>query len=99
MNLIHPVDLPDFLATFWASAGIILSGAAYALFYALAKLKRQGRLLYAAACSFALVSVCVCILIQTAHLNGQWRLLAVTMLLVYLLAPPALYRLCQATHT
>ena len=30
--MIQPVDLKDFLLTFFVSAGIILSGACYALF-------------------------------------------------------------------
>ena len=98
MTLIEPVALTDFLATFWAAAGVIISGAGYALLYAWAKLRRQRNLLWGAGVFFILLTGCVLVLVQTAHLEGHWQILAVLMLAGYLVAPPAIFRLCQVTH-
>lgn len=96
--MIQPVELADFMATFFASAGVILGGAGYALLYAWARLKQQSGFWYGAFGFFALLAFCILILIKTAHLEGHWWLLAITMLLGYLVAPPAIFRLCQGTH-
>jgi len=98
MTSIEPVALTDFLATFWAGAGVIISGAGYALLYAWARLRRQWNLLYLAGFFFLLLTGCVLVLMQTAHLEGHWQALALLMLVGYLLAPPAIFRLCQVTH-
>lgn len=43
--MIQPVDLQDFLLTFFVSAGIILSGACYALLFAWGRLRHNPRFL------------------------------------------------------
>lgn len=98
MNSIVPVDPGDFLTTFFAAAGVILSGVGYALLYAGARLRRHPKRLYAAWAAFALLSACVLILMKTAHLTGIWLVLTPLLLLGYLAAPPFVLRLCHRTH-
>ena len=96
--MIQPVDLKDFLLTFFVSAGIILSGACYALCYAWGRLRGRPAFLRWALLAYAVLAGCALMLMQTAHLNGHWRALTVIMLIGYFLAPRAVFRLCAATH-
>lgn len=96
--MIQPVDLQDFLATFLAAAGIIVSGAAYALLFAGARLRRRRDLLVWAYAAFAVLAGAVWVLAETAHLDGYWRVLAGLMLIGYFAAPRLIFRLCAATH-
>ncbi len=96
--MIQPVDLKDFLLTFFVSAGIILSGACYALFYAWARLRHRPAFLNWALLAYAVLAACVLTLMQTAHLDGSWRAIALLMLIGYFLAPRIIFRLCAATH-
>lgn len=97
--MIQPVELQDFLLTFFVSAGIILSGACYALLYAWARLRQQRRFLYGAWLAYFVLTGCVFTLIRTAHLEGAWSSLALLMLVGYFAAPRAIFRLCHVTHT
>ncbi|BBL75354.1 hypothetical protein [Methylomagnum ishizawai] len=96
--MIQPVELQDFLLTFFAAAAIILGGASYALCYAWARLGRRPGLLRWAYAAYAVLAVSVWILTATAHLDGYWRTLAAAMLVGYFLAPRAIFRLCADTH-
>lgn len=96
--MIQPVDLKDFLLTFFVSAGIILSGACYALFYAWARLRARPAFLRWALLAYAVLAGCTLTLMQTAHLDGYWRAITLMMLIGYFLAPRAIFLLCAATH-
>jgi hypothetical protein len=96
--MIQPVELHDFLLTFFAAAGIILSGACYALLYAWARLSGRRSFLAWAYAAYAVLAVSVWVLAGTAHLDGYWRALAAAMLVGYFVAPRAIFRLCVATH-
>ncbi|GAB6047028.1 hypothetical protein JCM19379_08520 [Methyloparacoccus murrellii] len=96
--MIQPVDLKDFLLTFFVSAGIILSGACYALFYAWGRLRGRAAFLRGAWLAYAVLVACTLTLVQTAHLNGSWSTLALLMLAGYFAAPRAIFRLCADTH-
>lgn len=96
--MIQPVELHDFLLTFFVSALIILSGACYALFYAYAKLAGKARFLHGAYLAYAVLAASVLVLTQTTHLEGWWLTLAVAMLVGYFAAPQAIFHLCAATH-
>lgn len=96
--MIQPVDLKDFLLTFFVSAGIILSGACYALFYAWARLRHRPAFLNWALLAYAVLAGCALTLMQTAHLEGHWRTITLLMLIGYFLAPRAIFRLCAVTH-
>lgn len=96
--MIQPVDLQDFLLTFFVSAGIILSGACYALFYAWGQLRHAPRFRNWALLAYAVLATCVLILMHTAHLDGAWSTLTLLMLVGYFAAPRAIFRLCHVTH-
>ena len=96
--MIQPVDLKDFLLTFFVSAGIILSGACYALFYAWGRLRHAPRFLNWALLAYVVLAACVLTLMRTAHLDGAWSTLTLLMLVGYFAAPRAIFRLCHVTH-
>lgn len=96
--MIQPVELQDFLLSFFAAAGIILSGACYALLYAWARLSGRRGFLGWAYAAYAVLAVAVWALAETAHLEGYWRALAGAMLIGYFVAPRAIFRLCSASH-
>lgn len=96
--MIQPVDLKDFLLTFFVSAGIILSGAGYALLYAWGRLRGRPAFLRWALLAYAVLAFCVLTLMRTAHLDGYWATLALAMLVGYFAAPRAIFRLCHHTH-
>jgi ABC-type multidrug transport system permease subunit len=96
--MIQPVELQDFLLTFFAAAGIILSGACYALLFAWGRLSGRRSFLALAYAAYAVLAGSVWVLAETAHLLGYWRALAVAMVAGYFAAPRAVFRLCVATH-
>lgn len=96
--MIQPVDLQDFLLTFFVSAGVILSGACYALFFAWGRLRHDPRFLRWALLAYAVLAACVLTLMRTAHLDGAWSTLTLLMLVGYFVAPRAIFRLCHVTH-
>ncbi len=96
--MIQPVDLKDFLLTFFVSAGVILSGACYALFYAWGRLRARPAFLRGALLAYLVLAVCTLTLMQTAHLEGYWRTITLLMLAGYYIAPRAIFRLCHVTH-
>ncbi len=96
--MIEPVELKDFFITFFAAALVILCGAGYAGLYAWSKITgKPGPLVWAYGCYAALAGATL-VLARTAHLNGEWRILVGLMLAGYLLVPPAIWRLCVASH-
>jgi hypothetical protein len=96
--MIEPVELHDFLLAFFASAGVILSGACYALLFAWARLGGRGVFLGWAYVSYAFLALSVWVLAETAHLQGYWRALVAAMLVGYFVLPRAIFWLCSATH-
>ena len=96
--MIQPMDLQDFLLTFFVSAGIILTGTCYALFYAWGRLRHDPRFLRWALLAYAVLAACVLTLMRTAHLDGAWSTLTLLMLVGYFVAPRAIFRLCHVTH-
>lgn len=96
--MLVPAGLPDFFVAFFAAALVILAGACYALFYAWARLAGK-RLFLLLASGFYLVLIASTFALSRAlHLEGRWLVLTALMLLGYLFAPPAIWRLCTATH-
>ena len=96
--MLVPAGLPDFFAAFFSAALIILAGACYALFYAWARLAGKRSFLLLAAGCYLLLAASTFILSRALHLDGHWLVLIGVMLLGYLLAPPAIWRLCAGTH-
>ena len=96
--MLVPAGLPDFFVAFFAAALIILAGGCYALFYAWARLTGK-KSLFLLAGGFYLVLIASTVALSRAlHLDGIWFVLTGLMLMGYLFAPPAIWRLCAGTH-
>lgn len=95
---IDPVDVDDFFIAFVSAAMVILMGAAYALFFAIAKLKRRWPLLVIAYLAYGALAISVFLLSDALHLGGYWQALVWLMLAGYLLAPHGVWHLCCGTH-
>lgn len=96
--MIEPVALKDFFITFFASALIIIAGAAYALLYAWSKARADRRLTLSAYAAYAVLSAAVLVLTNAAHFSGYWFALSCLMLAGYFFAPMGIWRLCVKTH-
>jgi len=94
----EPVELQDFMIAVGAGAMVVLLGALYAFTFAIAKLNKNRLLLVITYAIYAGFSVSVLVLAQALNLNGWWWVVTVTMLLGYLLAPQAIWKLSVGTH-
>ena len=96
--MIDPVDLDDFFIAFFSAAMIILMGAAYALFFAFAKIQQRNILELSAYLSYGLLVISVFYLSDALNLHGYWQIIVWLMLIGYLLAPHGIWHLCRGTH-
>lgn len=96
----EPVALKNFFLTFFSAAMVVMAGALYALLFAYARVKRRPRLMPLAYGAYLGLVVSVLILAAVANLfaTGFWTFIVVLMLVGYLLAPHAIWRLCVGTH-
>lgn len=91
---------PAHLATAMAAAALtVIAGAAYALLFALGRLRGDRRLGLAAYLAYGLLVAAVLTLAGTLQLTGIWQGLVGAMLAGYLLAPHGVWRLCLGTHS
>jgi len=81
-----------------AGAAVVLMGAFYALFYALGKLNQHRLSLLASSASYLGLAFATFMLIDALQLRGIWLLVTAVMLVGYLLAPMAIWRLCVDIH-
>ncbi|MGD8567567.1 MAG: hypothetical protein PVJ39_05745 [Gammaproteobacteria bacterium] len=95
---IDPVDLDDFFIAFFSAAMVILMGAAYALFFAIGKLKNRPLLMIIAYLAYGALAVSVFLLSDALHLRDYWQIVVWLMLAGYLLAPHGIWHLCCGTH-
>jgi hypothetical protein len=93
------VNGADIVVSAIAGAGIVVSGALYALFFALDRMRQASWLRAAAWISYLALVVCTVLLAQALSLDGIWLVVIAVMLIGYLLAPRAIWRLSTATHT
>jgi len=92
------MELRDIFVSTMAGAAVVLMGAFYALFYALGKLNGNHLALAASfACYLGLVAATL-LLIDALDLRGFWLLMTTAMLIGYLLAPMAIWRLSVDIH-
>lgn len=96
--MIEPVAAESMLAVLGLSAAIVMNGLLYGLLFVLSRMRQSAWLLPAAYAAFALLVVCVLLLIYFMRLDGFWQMLAGCMVVGYLLAPRAIWHLCLATH-
>ncbi len=96
--MLSPVDLDNFFLAFFSAAMVILMGAAYALFFTLAKLNGRRLFMVTAYLSYGLLAVSVLLLAEALNLRGYWHIIVWLMLAGYLLAPHGIWHLCCGTH-
>lgn len=97
--MLQPVQLADFFTVFFSAALVIMFGALYALLFAYAKVKQMPRLIPLAYTAYLGLFTSVLVLARAAHLSDPfWIAVVLLMLVGYLVAPQAIWRLCVATH-
>ncbi len=96
--MFEPVEIQNILVATMAGALVVMFGALYALGFAMGKLNKQPGMLRAAYGAYAALSVSVFVLAYTLNLNGIWWGVTLTMLIGYLLAPQAIWKLSVKTH-
>jgi hypothetical protein len=88
----------DILLGAVAAALVVLSGALYALFFALARLRKSPGIGAMAWAAYAALVVCTGLLVRSLSLDGAWLIVVAVMLIGYLAAPYAIWHLSAATH-
>jgi len=96
--MFEPVGVDDMMVAAMAGAMVVMFGAAYAFAFALSKLNHKRWLSFAAYGCFAGLTINVLILVKSLNMNGFWMIVAITMLVGYLLAPQAIWKLSVGTH-
>lgn len=94
----EPIGLQDLFFGTMAGAMIVLSGALYALFFALTRLHHSRSMNIASVVAYLLLIVSVIVLADALALSGFWILVAAVMLIGYFLLPRAIWHLCVGTH-
>ena len=92
------MELRDIFVSTMAGAAVVLMGAFYALFYALGKLNNNHLALATAFASYLGLVAATFMLIDALDLRGFWLLMTTVMLIGYLLAPMAIWRLSVDIH-
>ena len=98
MDPVQPVQVGDIMLAVISGALVVLTGALYALLFAFGRLWRKRGLMNLAHLSFGLLAVSVLTLSRALNLDGAWQVLTILLLLGYLLAPRAIWRLSVDTH-
>ena len=96
--MIDPVATQHILAAAAAGALIIMFGALYALLFAQSRLRDKPRLMSGAYVAYALLVICVVVLVRTLNLTGFWQVVAAVMVVGYFIAPRLIWNLCAGTH-
>lgn len=94
----EPVELNDFMIAVIAGALVVMFGAFYAFGFAMAKLQKKRWIYVTAYGLFACLAASVYVLAQSLNLNGYWQSVSAAMLLGYLIAPQAIWKLSVGTH-
>ena len=98
--MLEPVKLANFFIVFFSAAMVILFGAGYALLFAWSRVRARPRLLILAYAAYAGLVMSVVTLAFAANLfhSAYWTFIVALMLVGYLVAPHAIWRLCVGTH-
>ena len=94
----EPMGLQAMFFGTMAGAGVVLAGALYALFFALARLHASRPMGWASLACYLLLVVSVYVLADALALSGFWILVTAVMLAGYFLLPRAIWHLCVGTH-
>jgi hypothetical protein len=98
--MVEPVLLANFFVVFLSAAMVIMTGALYALLFAYSRVKGLPRLMPFAYLSYLGLTISVFVLANVANLlhHPFWIAIVGLMLLGYLVAPHAIWKLCIGTH-
>ncbi len=94
----EPVAIKSLASAALLGGGIVLLGACYAVFLALARLQTLRWANAAALASYAALAVCVVAFALVLELRGFWLLLIAIMLVGYFVAPRFIWRLSHVVH-
>lgn len=96
----EPAQPSNFFLLFSSAAGVIVLGAAYASLFAVARMRKLPKLMPFAYAAYGGLCASVLALGYAANLyrGGVWTALVVVMLVGYLFAPHAAFRLCNGMH-
>lgn len=92
------LGLRDIFFSTMAGGAIVLMGALYSLFFALARLHASRSMGAASLCAYGLLVFAVYVLIGALSLQGFWIIVAAVMLIGYFFLPRAIWHLCVGTH-
>ncbi len=81
-----------------AAGLIVMFGGGYAALLALGRLRDSRHLVWIAYACYAALVAASWMLAWALALEGRWQVLIPLLLFGYLVAPPAIWRLCVATH-
>ena len=98
--MVDPVAIHQIAGAALLGGGIVLCGAGYAIFHALAGLSQTRRRAFVAislGCYVALAG-CVAGFAIVLNLGGWWLVLVALLLICYFLAPRFIWRLSVAVH-
>lgn len=96
--MLEPMALKNLFLGTMAGAAVVLTGAFYALFFALGRLRRSRALAAASGAAFAGLAIAVYVMIEALALDGFWIVVAAVMLVGYFFLPRAIWKLCVGTH-
>ncbi len=88
----------DLLLGALSGAFIVVSGALYALLFALGRLRDSRVLMFGAYLSYGILVGFSLLLLHALTLEGFWIAVVVVMLAGYFLTPRAIWHLCVGTH-
>lgn len=94
----EPVAIGRLASAALLGGGIVLLGACYAFFLALARLQTLRWAEAAALISYAALAVCVIAFALVLELRSFWLLLVACMLVGYFVAPRFIWRLSHVVH-
>ena len=95
---LDPTEISMIATAAMAAGGIVFCGALYAIFYALGRQGDSRRFRRIGYASYAGLVVCAALLTGALDLRGIWLAVMAALLLGYLMAPPFIWRLCNAVH-
>ena len=96
--MVEPVEAQNIMIAAMAGAMVIMFGAGYAFAFAMAKLNKNRSVMSVAYALYVGLAISVFVLADALNLNGSWWVVTITMLVGYLLAPQAIWKLSVRTH-
>lgn len=99
MDTAQAIEVNSILLATMAGAMVVLAGALYAAAFAIGKFSKNPSLVNLSYLFYAVLVVATLVLARTLGFSGVWNWVAVVMLVGYLVAPQAIWKLCVGTHS